>query len=79
MPYTPRTNKAERQSAPFALTAFERTLVHFASHGFSNREIAEKLDMAEDEVQHEILSLVEKTDAADRMKLTLLFKQGKVR
>ena len=64
---------------PFALTPFERALVHFASHGFSNREIAEKLGITEGEVEHEIASLVEKTDVSNRMELTLLFMQGKVR
>ena len=33
------------QPTPFALTPFERNVVNLASQGFTNQEIAEKLDI----------------------------------
>ena len=67
------------QPTPFALTPFERDVVHLASQGFTNQEIAERFDdITENEVECEIGSLVEKLDLLDRMELIGLFIQGKL-
>ena len=67
------------QPTSFALTPFERAVVLLNAEGFTDREIADKLNITEEEVEREIGSLVEKLDLSDRMELALLFIQGNIR
>jgi two-component system, NarL family, nitrate/nitrite response regulator NarL len=62
----------KREEAPFGLTQREREIISGIVEGLTNREIAEKLSIAEETVKHHLSSIFDKTSVQTRLQLALL-------
>jgi two-component system, NarL family, nitrate/nitrite response regulator NarL len=62
----------KREESPFGLTQREREIISGIVEGFTNREIAEKLSIAEETVKHHLSSIFDKTRVQTRLQLALL-------
>jgi len=56
---------------PFALTPRELEILAAVSSGYTNRQMAEKLAVAEDTIKHHLTSIFDKTGASNRLELAL--------
>jgi DNA-binding NarL/FixJ family response regulator len=56
---------------PFALTPRELDIVSAVSSGYTNRQMADKLAIAEDTIKHHLTSIFDKTGVSNRLELAL--------
>lgn len=55
----------------FALTARELEIVSAVASGYTNKQMAEKLSIAEDTIKHHLTSIFDKTGVSNRLELAL--------
>lgn len=67
----PRIVRVLRQKAPAALTRAEKQVAELVAEGLNNRQIAERLYLAEGTVKNHVSVLLRKMGAADRTVLAL--------
>ena len=68
---TPVPSSDDDQSAPEALTVREREVLHLICAGYSNKEIADLLALAEGTVKNHVSNLLLKLNARDRTRAAL--------
>jgi DNA-binding NarL/FixJ family response regulator len=68
---TPNPSSYDDQCAPEALTVREREVLHLICAGYSNKEIADLLALAEGTVKNHVSSLLLKLNARDRTRAAL--------
>jgi DNA-binding NarL/FixJ family response regulator len=68
---TPTPSSDNDQCAPEALTVREREVLHLICAGYSNKEIADLLALAEGTVKNHVSNLLLKLNARDRTRAAL--------
>ncbi|QPQ55083.1 response regulator transcription factor [Allosphingosinicella flava] len=66
------------QQSSFSLTGREREVLRLMMGGYSNREIAEALDLAEGTIKNHVSNILIKLDARDRTRAVLKAIEGNV-
>jgi DNA-binding NarL/FixJ family response regulator len=60
-----------RDGVPFSLTPREREIVAAVASGYTNRQMANRLGIAEDTIKHHLTNVFDKTGASNRLELAL--------